>query len=108
MTVHHNTRNNDYATSIEGAEKVTERAPNQRKYLLAAYWYADEKGLTDEEAAENSGLLDCCYWKRCGELRADGYIEFTDRVRPGAAGTNRKVSVITVRGRYAHQAGERI
>jgi hypothetical protein len=108
VTVHHNTRNNDYATSIEGAEQVTERAPNQRRRLLAAYYYADEMGLTDEEAANHCGLLDACYWKRCGELRTDGYIEFTDAVRPGAAGTNRKVSVITVRGRYAHQAGEKI
>lgn len=96
-----NIRTGDYATSVEGAVNVAKRAPNQRTRLLWAYFYADEVGLTDEQAAIDCGLLDSCYWKRCGELRADGFIEFTGDTRVGAAGTSRNVSVITTRGRYA-------
>jgi hypothetical protein len=98
---HPNTRTGDYATSVEGAANVATRAPNQRTRLLWAYFYAAEAGLTDEQAAQFCGLLNSCYWKRCGELRRDGYIQFVPRVRPGASGTNRNVSVITTRGRSA-------
>jgi len=100
------TRNNDHATSIQGAVQVGGRAATQRIRLLHAYGDAEPlgfpsafDGLTDEEAAQACGLLNSCYWKRCGELRADGLIEFTGGTRPGAAGTARKVSRITERGR---------
>lgn len=100
-----NIRTGDYATSVEGAVNVAKRAPNQRAHLLAAFYFADVIGLTDEEAATDCGLLDACYWKRCGELRADGLIEFTNNVRTGRSGTSRKVSVITERGRSAFSEG---
>lgn len=106
MTVHHNTRNDDYATSIEGSEHVAKRSPNQRTRLLAAFYYADEHGLTDEEAAVLCDLIGSCYWKRCGELREDQYIEFNGEARIAKSGTHRNVSVITVRGKHAAINGE--
>lgn len=99
-----NIRSNDHSSSTEGAADVAGRAPNQRMRLLAEYERDDEyngNGLTDEQAAEYAQLLSSCYWKRCGELRYLQYIEFTGDVRPGAAGTNRKISRITERGRAA-------
>lgn len=102
------TRTNDYATSVEGAVQVEGRAPNQRWRLLHEYFRDDEyngNGLTDEQAAEYAGLLASCYWKRCGELRADGLIEFTGDTRPGAAGTSRNISRITERGWTALRVG---
>jgi hypothetical protein len=43
--------------------------------LLAAYADAGAYGLTNDGAGVVTGLADrpgCCYWKRCGELMADG------------------------------------
>lgn len=99
------TRTNDHTTSVEGAEAVAVRAPNQRARLLAEFLNAGDDGLTDEEAAAAAGLLASCHWKRAGELRQDGHIEFTGDVRPGAAGINRKISRITERGRAALRVG---
>jgi hypothetical protein len=91
-------RNPDYSTSAEGARHVGRRAPNQRMQLLLQYREAAEQGLTDEEAARAAGLFErTCYWKRCGELRQDGYVERISGygVRMGSAGTNRIVCAIT-------------
>jgi hypothetical protein len=106
LTTHHNTRNDDYATSVEGAADVAKRSPNQRTRLLSAFFYADEKGLTDEEAAQACGLLASCYWKRCGELRADNFIAFTGETRVGQSGISRNISVITQHGKFAIHYGE--
>lgn len=92
------TRSHDYATSVEGAEKVADRAPTQQLRLLAAYFGAGRRGLTDEQAATAAGLTGSCYWKRCGELRRDALIEFTGEKRQGTAGVQRNVSVITLKG----------
>jgi len=89
-----NTRANDYSTSIAGAEAVTETAKTQRARLRRAFAEAGPSGLTDEEAAEAAGLLDSCYWKRCGELRQDGAIMWTGFTRKGRAGVARKVSAV--------------
>jgi hypothetical protein len=61
---------------------------------------AGENGLTDEEAAERAGLLGSCSWKRAGECRAEGWIQWhpDGSVRKGHARVNRKVSVITADG----------
>lgn len=107
-----NVRNNDHATSVEGAASVAERAPTQRMRLLAVYAQADPTafptaydGLTDEEAATVGGLLGSCYWKRCGELRHLQLIEYTGETRTGKAGISRKISRITERGRAALRTG---
>lgn len=95
-------RNPDHETSVEGARSVWPRAGSQKARLLAAYYYYMVEGLTDEEAATYAGLLKACYWKRCGELRQDGFIEESDKTRPGEAGVPRIVCYLTPKGRSAH------
>lgn len=91
-------RTDDHATSVAGAKSVTYRAGSQKHRLLLAYAQAFASGLTDEEAAVVTGLTESCYWKRCGELRQDGFIQETDRTRKGTAGVPRMVSTITPEG----------
>jgi hypothetical protein len=94
-----NTRRDDYDTSIDGAASVKMRARSQRFKLLDVFASWHDAGCTDEEAASGAGLLRSCYWKRCGELRALGLIEFTGQRAKGDAGVNRLVSAITPKGR---------
>jgi hypothetical protein len=101
MTNPPRTRTGDYETSNEGAIKVATRAGAQKLLLLT--FFCQFGDCTDEEAAAGVGLLNSCYWKRCGELRAAGLIEFTGETRIGAAGVRRRVSVITERGRSVVQ-----
>jgi hypothetical protein len=96
------TRKNDYDTSNQGAADVSFRAKSQKCKLLFAF--AKEacrknKGLTDEEASNAAGLPErCCFWKRCGELRDLGLIEFTSEMRMGGLGSQCGVSKITLEG----------
>lgn len=92
-------RKDDWSTSVEGAKSVALRAGTQKRRLLEAY--AEGATLTDEEAAERAELTHTCYWKRCGELRDLGYIEFTGETRTGGAGVQRIVCSITPNGRLA-------
>jgi hypothetical protein len=96
------TRRDDYATSKAGARSVSFRAGTQKARLLAAFADAGPVGLSDDEAAQRAGLAPTtCYWKRCGELREVGLIRFTGEERPGSAGVDRMVSVITDAGETA-------
>lgn len=92
-------RTGDHATSAEGATDVSGRAWSQRDRLLAAFATSPIHGLTDEEAGVKAGLEHTCYWKRCGELRADGVIAATSETREGRAGVPRTISKITMAGR---------
>lgn len=85
-------RTPDYDTSIEGAAKANETKENLQTKLLAAFHGAGPNGFTDEQAAEAAGLVDSCWWKRCGELRAQGRIAYTGDKRKGRKGVDRKVS----------------
>lgn len=67
-------RTSDPVTSHEGGETVALRAGSQKVKLLASYFRAAARGLTDDEAALWTGLDRSCFWKRCSELRQDGYI----------------------------------
>lgn len=95
-----NVRTPDYATSIEGSKSVAKRAPSQRLRLLQAFEFAGERGFTDEQAAHYAGLLGSCYWRRCTDLRAEGYVAQPDGepVRKGTAGVSRIICVITQDG----------
>ncbi len=93
-----NHRVNDHDTSVAGAHDVATRSPNQKVQLLRQFRRAGDLGLTDEEAADQAGLLRSCYWKRCGELRRLELIAYTETKRKGTAGLGRKVSVITAEG----------
>lgn len=85
-------RNPDHDTSHEGAAKASETKETVQRKLLAAFHGAGAKGFSDEEAAEAAGLTDTCYWKRCGELRKAGSIQYTGEKRQGRKGVSRKVS----------------
>ena len=101
----------DPITSVNGAIDLQLRSPSQRLRLLAAFFWAGPIGLTDEEAAEHTGLVNqrrACWWRRCGELRSQGLIEFTDGTRTGDAGSDRAISVITPKGvEEFHDASEK-
>lgn len=94
MSHYINTRRFDYDSSVAGERKVEESSHTVRRKLRAAYQRAGTAGLTDEQAAFNAGVLDTCYWKRCGELRHDGVIEWSGHSRKGLSGVQRKISVI--------------
>jgi len=95
-------RSADPITSVQGAKDVKPRQGSQQQLLLAEYAHRD--GLTDEEAGLFSGLLHrpkCCYWKRCSELRAKGFIVPTGETRFSSAGSAMQVCAITPAGRAA-------
>ena len=91
---------------MAGAQDVAKRAPSQSLRLLQAYSVA-QAGYTSEEAAKRTGLIDkpgCCYWKRCSELREQGYIrehKIAGRTltRRADSGSQQIVCVITDEGR---------
>lgn len=95
-------RNSDPSTSKKAGKAVAQRSPSQREILLRAY----SRGLigyTDEEAGVVTGLIHkprCCYWKRCSELRAMGYINPTGDYAKSTAGEFQMICCIT-------EAGER-
>lgn len=96
-----NTRTTDPTTSRKAGAAVVIRAGSQRARLLVAYADAGDYGLTNEGAGIVTGLAErpgCCYWKRCGELLAGGFIRATDETRTSRAGEAQRVCVITHAG----------
>jgi hypothetical protein len=94
-------RSADPITSALGAGDVKPRRTTQAMLLLAEYQHG---GLTDEEAGMASGLAlkpKCCYWKRCSELRAGGFIIPTGETRLSSAGSAMQVCEITEVGEEA-------
>lgn len=91
----------DPETSRKAGQQAQIRAGSQRHQLLAVY--ADHGGLIDEEAGEISGLRrpGVCYWKRCSELRQQGYIEPTGETRVSNVGEWQQVCRITDLGKVA-------
>jgi hypothetical protein len=95
-------RSADPITSVLGAGDVKPRKRSQAMLLLAEY--GKGAGLTDEDAGYASGLAQkpkCCYWKRCSELRAKGFIADTGLIRFSMAGSAMMVCAITEAGRKA-------
>lgn len=91
-------RNPDHDSSIDGARMAGNTSKNFRDQLLLEFSYVPETGWTDYEAGRAAGLLDTCYWKRVGELRLLGFVEFTGERRKAPSGVARKVSRITEAG----------
>jgi hypothetical protein len=95
-------RKSDPETSKLAGININFRAGSQRAMLLNAYFHADERGLTDEEAGMFTGLVQkrgCCYWKRSSELRQLHLIEPTGDTRRSLAGQEQQVCVITADGK---------
>lgn len=89
------------STSTVAAVAASPRTGSQKARLLQQYLVAGDDGLTDEEAAKAAGLYEiegCCWWKRCSDLRRDGFITPTGEVRQGVTGHMREVCAVTVAG----------
>ncbi len=83
------------------AAKVAKFGAGSQKYRLLEAYAQNENGLTDEEAASVSGLIEnpsCCWWKRSNELREKKCIEETGETRVGRSGAQRMVCRITDAG----------
>jgi len=95
-------RAQDTPTSRAGAQHVRLRLHSQQALLLAVYALPDAiDGITDEEAGQRSGLAAqprCCYWKRCSELRAMGFIVPTGDFAKSTAGELQRICKITAKG----------
>jgi hypothetical protein len=111
-----NRRHPDYETSVEGAYVSREAKKSQQRRLLTVYAGAGPDGLTCAEAIAWAGIPDGqgCPWKRVGELRQQGLLEWLrdddGRIvkRPNdhyAKTVNQGVSIITATGR--EKAGQR-
>lgn len=93
-------RATDPGTSHAAAQAVRIRAASQKARLLKAYSSFPD-GLTDDEAGKSAGLEGSGYWKRCSELRSNGWISRTGEVRAGDSGMAQEVCRITDSGRAA-------
>ena len=105
--VRNNYRNSDPNTSKLAGERALIRAGSQRHSLLLVYMNEANKhefpqrGLTDEEAGNLSGLSKkpkCCYWKRCSELRMLDLIMPNGEHRLSSANEKQMVCILTKRG----------
>lgn len=97
-------RKTDPVTSKVAGESVKKRRPSQQVILLRAYAINainGREGLTDEMAGVYTNLVrkpGCCYWKRCSELRAKGFITPTGEYRLSAAKELQRLCRITIEG----------
>jgi hypothetical protein len=93
-------RRTDPATSAKGAQDVAVRAGSQRHALLTAY--AVGGPLLDVEAAQRADVPDrACWWRRCSDLRAAGFIEQVGERRDPRTGSMAMTCRITDKGRSA-------
>ena len=90
-------RNTDPITSALGAQDVKPRRMTQAMRLLAEYAHRD--GLTDEEAGLFAGLIKTGYWKRCSDLRTEGFIIDTGQTRLSTSGSHMMICEITFEGK---------
>lgn len=108
-------RATDPETSHAAAESVRVTRTAQCLHILETYAYADEDGLTSEEAARATREVDIesCWWHRVTDLQQNGYLDFLrDEAESivkrdtGRSGRDRRVYVITDKGLDALDTGE--
>lgn len=92
-------RNTDPSTSHQGAADVEARALSQMMRLLLEF---AEQPLIDEMAAQRAGIGPG-YWKRCSDLRTNGWIKPVRRggalvTHTSSAGSEAMVCWITEEG----------
>ena len=98
-------RGTDPTTSHLAGASAQLRAGTAKARLLDVYARSEHwnDGLCDEDAATDAQLpIRSCWWKRCSELRADGYIEPTGRYTTSQAGEQVMLCRITHKGIKAH------
>jgi hypothetical protein len=88
-------RRKDPETSAKAAMRL--KPGSAKATLLGRYYLFD---LSDEEAAEQTGMSLYAASKRCSDLRRDGFIEPIG-IREGASGHERMICRITDNGRAA-------
>jgi hypothetical protein len=104
-------RRTDPETSQANRDAFTKKITQRDLILLTYYRYHDLNvvpfmyGMTDEEVGKFTKLgtetmfdLRACYWKRCSELRKQGFIESTNETRVSSAGSHQQVCRITQEG----------
>lgn len=94
-------RKKDPPTSKLAAQNVVRRAKSQAARLLIVYAECCD-GLTDDEAADKSGLLTkigACWWRRCSDLRQNQLITPVGTRVSRLTNEERMVCVITDAGR---------
>lgn len=89
----------DCATSIAAAKFALLRAGTNRHRCLDALVHAGERGLTDFELEDATGLKQTSCGKRRGELVVEGYVEKTDVRRDAPSGVTAIVWRATTAGR---------
>lgn len=92
-------RNSDPITSKKAAKGASKRSPSQQVIILKAF--GSGRGFTDEEVGIFTALAfkpRCCYWKRCSELRAMGFITPTGDFAKSTAGELQRICKITPKG----------
>lgn len=99
-------RHSDPETSHRAEKESVVRAGTQRALLLAVF--VDGEPLIAEEAMELAGVNPrSCWWKRCSDLRNEGYLTWAEIDRgviyqkKSTAGEWCNASVITEKGRQA-------
>jgi hypothetical protein len=92
-------RNTDPETSKLAGKNIAVKGGSQRAQILAVYLHGE---YIDDEIGQITGLgnlPNCCYWKRCSELRQAGYIEPTGFTRRSRADKLQQICRITEAGR---------
>jgi hypothetical protein len=93
-------RHKNPVTSRQGDKDNRLRRSSQQFRCLQIYGRYPNIGCTNEEVGFLSGLdeSNACYWKRCSELRALGFIEDTGKYELARSGSRQMVCRITELG----------
>ncbi len=94
-------RKGDHKSSIDGAKKASERASKHKLLLLTAY-YDHPDGLINEEAEKIAQTNGKSPWKRSGELRKKGWIEYIGETRLSESQVECEINRITDLGREVY------
>lgn len=94
-------RNSDPATSHSAAATAYPKSGQNRWKVLMEVALAGERGLTQDEVLERSGVAGA--WKRISELLQGGWIG-VHGTRKGHSGTDQRVYVLTPKGAEAIKA----
>jgi hypothetical protein len=99
-------RHTDPTTSHDAGADVAPRTGTQRWRLLKAIAAAGDAGLTNEEAAELTGIALRSSGPRLAELKHGGWIAATGKTRLGSLNSEQDILVTTDKGQMAMADGQ--